>query len=505
MSNIPDTPASTLDALRRQAKVLRRAYEAGAPAAIARLRAAVPRGTGDLKHADFLHVIAREQGFPSWPKLKWADETIGLSRAQRQARLRAALMQGQHWIVQQLLEATPDLADGDLGAQIALYDRAAVAAALVDDPTLAVWPSGPRTPILHLTFSRHIVAAPDKAVDMFAIAEMLVAHGADVNDAVPVQEGVDHPLSALYGALSHARNMPLARWLLEQGADPNDGESLYHATELGHCEGLEMLLAHGADPRGTNALLRAMDFDDPEAVRMILAAGADDQIDRALHHAAIRRCGKGVIAALLEAGADPAHVQDGASAYGAACVYGNTALKAAIEAVGPTPPLSRDEQLMAAAAEGQDSLGEFIDPAGLPMLYRDIIREIIAFPDVLGHIRRLVALGVEYDKPAALGVTPVQIAGWEGLPEVMGYLLSLKPDLSHVNDYGGKLLGAILHGSEKPAKPADRDHVACARMALEEGVALPRWALREVGDEAMADFLAGWAEAHPGQVVEGDG
>jgi ankyrin repeat protein len=80
-------------------------------------------------------------------------------------------------------------------------------------------------------------------------------------------------LSTLYFAIGHADNMPLARWLLEHGADPNDGESLYHSTELGHHEGLRLLLAHGADPKGTNALLRAMDFHDIEAVRMLMEGG----------------------------------------------------------------------------------------------------------------------------------------------------------------------------------------------------------------------------------------
>lgn len=68
--------------------------------------------------------------------------------------------------------------------------------------------------------------------------------------------------------------MVLGRWLLDQGANPNDAESLYHATDLGHHEGLKMLLDFGADPTGTNALLRAMDFHDHAAVQMLLESGA---------------------------------------------------------------------------------------------------------------------------------------------------------------------------------------------------------------------------------------
>ena len=267
----------SIDQLRRDAKALRRAYEARNREAAARVAAHIGRGKHPLEHADFFHVIAREAGHESWQRLVWADETIGLDGAAKQERLKMAIFHGQTWRIEQLLVDTPDLADGMFGLQCALYDRAEVEAALADDPSPATRKFGPRTPILHLAFSRCIKAYPEKEADMLAIAEMLLANGADVNDGFPFQSGDDHLLSALYGAIGHADNMVLARWLLDHGADPNDGESPYHATELGHREGLRMLLDAGADPKGTNGLLRAMDFDDVDAVRMLLAAGAEPE------------------------------------------------------------------------------------------------------------------------------------------------------------------------------------------------------------------------------------
>jgi hypothetical protein len=108
---------------------------------------------------------------------------------------------------------------------------------------------------------------------------------------------------------------------------------------------------------------------------------------------------------------------------------------------------------------------------------------------MIGHLERLVALGVPYDTPDAEGLTPVQIAGWEGLPDIMAYLLGLKPDLGHINGYGGTLLSTILHGSENNPNRAGRDYVGCLRLALEEGVALPRRAIELAGDEELAEFL----------------
>jgi hypothetical protein len=85
----------------------------------------------------------------------------------------------------------------------------------------------------------------------------------------------------------------------------------------------------------------------------------------------------------------------------------------------------------------------------------------------------------------------------------MGWLMSLRPDLSHLNAYGGTLLTTIIHGSENAPPRSDRDHIACLRLALEHGVTLPRKAIEFAGDPAVAEFLADWAAAYPGQVVEG--
>lgn len=504
-----------LDRFRRQAKDLKKAHEAGEPHAVTRVRAILKGDAAALRHADYLHVLARENGHASWPAMKATVEALGLDRAEKLNRLKIALFHGQTGVVEALLADTPDLADGHLGLLVALYERDKVAALLAQDPSRATRPLGPRSAILHLAGSRMIHAWPLREADMFAIAEALLAHGADVNDRMP-QPGTDHGLSALFFALGHAGNVPLARWLLEHGADPNDGESLYHATELGHHDGLRLLLEFGADPKGTNALPRAMDFHDHDAVELLLRAGADPNefadgpvggeepfVIPALHQAARRGSDARMIDLLLDAGADPGRVWQGVTAYGLACVYGHKVLRDRLEALGDVPVLTPAEQLLAAAARGEAPEG-FIDPARLPGEYRDILRTLVADPERLDHVKRLVAIGVEYDRPDPVEqITPVQVAGWQGLPEMMGYLLSLAPDLSHVNGYGGTLLSTIIHGSENCPDGREQDHIGCARMALEHGVALPRKAADLAAEPGMAAFLADWAQAHPGSVVEG--
>ncbi len=506
----------TLDNLRRAAKTLGKAYRNSEPGAAERLAHYPPRaGTTAPKHADFLHVIARENNFASWPDLKLAVETHGMAQAAKQQRLKLALMHGQNKVVDLLLDDTPDLAEGLPGLQAALYDLDAVRRALADDPECAFRQFGPRTMFQHLTFSRYIHAHPEKEQDMLAIAELLLAHGVDINAGYPAEPGSPHMLSPLFGALGHADNMVLAGWLLERGADPNDGESLYHATELGHLRGLRLLLEYGAKPGGTNVLLRALDFNDHAAVELLLAHGADPnegvadhasgqpaQVVPALHQAARRGCDARMVQILLDAGADSLATYQGMSAYVLARAFGNDAAAHVLASVTPNAAVPGDLAVFVAAIEGRVRDGQYLDPAKLPPELRGILRNLVHLPGRLDQIRQLVRVGIEYARPDDMGLTPVQIAGWEGLPEVLRYFLSLKPDLGHVNGYGGTLLSTIIHGSENAPYRADRDHVECARQVLHLGVSLPRRAVELAGAEEMSEFLTDWARRHPAQVVD---
>ncbi|MEL7027307.1 MAG: ankyrin repeat domain-containing protein [Pseudomonadota bacterium] len=493
---------SPLDPFRRKAKKLRRAFYAGEDDALARVQAILP-GAQDLRHTQALHIVAREAGAASWPKLKLTHEIGKMTRADRAERLKMALYFGQHWVVDALMSADPTLEEDNLGLQIALYREDRVADILHKNPESATQIIGIRSPILHLAFSRHHQADGVGSEASVAIAEMLIAHGADANDTYPAEPGSENMLSALYGALGHANNMPLARWLLEHGANPDDGESLYHSTELGHAEGLRLLLDHGANPAGTNALKRAMDFDSLEMVQMLLDAGSDPNEGHdgwtTLHHAALRQVSAPVCQALLDAGADASKIGNGINAFAAAKVYGHQPL---IDLLDPLP-LSPEEELLARAAKGDVPDGVYIDPGNVPPIYLDLIFEFGGSLQKLDHIKALVKVGLPWDRGGGMGVTPVQIAGWQGLPEMMAYFLSLGPDLTHINGYGGTLLSTIVHGSENNPERAGRDFIGCARLALEHGVALPRRAPEFAGEPEMAVFLADWAEAHPGQVVEG--
>ncbi len=497
--------------LRRDAEALRKACAAGDPDALARADAVLGAAPMPARHADALHVLAREAGYASWPALKCAAEVEAMDRAEKLERLKMALFHGQGWRVELLLEAAPDLRRDNLGIMCAMYDVECVREALEARPDAVSEPMlGPRTPILHLAFSRWWRHSGSEE-DMLATAETLKAAGANVNDSYEQMPG--NPLSALYGAVGHASNLRLAEWLLENGADPNDGESLYHACEVG-APALRLLLNHGAQTPRTNALPRALDFNDLEMVEALLEGGANPNesvhwpeasgeapfVIPALHQAARRLCSRQIVARLLDAGGNPDMMAWGHSAYALARMFGNDGAAEEMASRGCRTDLAIDEVAIADAIAGRAA--RRIDSERLPNPSRDMIRSQIHLPNALCRTKALVAIGLPHDRPDPQGLTPVQVAGWEGIPDVMEYLLSLGVGLDHVNGYGGDLLSTIVHGSENAPGGRKRDHVACARLALEAGVALRRQEVEFAGAVDMAEFLDNWAEEHPDQVTE---
>ncbi|MEO1089778.1 MAG: ankyrin repeat domain-containing protein [Pseudomonadota bacterium] len=509
--------APSLDDLRRQAKRLKRAVAAGETDALMRAGTLFPNRE-TLGHVDALHVIAHEHGYESWPKLKFAAERRAMDREQRAERLKVALYLGQSWMVEDLLGDDPGLGSANFGLQCALYDFDGVRAVLTADPANATRVVGVRSPILHLAFSRRLRSAPEREAAMIAVAEALVAAGADVNDSYPAEPGSEHRLSALYGALGHAGNLPLAAWLLDHGASPDDNESLYHATELGHLEGIKLLMRHGVRTRGTNALARMLDFDDLDGARLLLDYGADPNeavldhpsgqpIDTipALHQAARRGRDGRFATLLLQHGADGHALWQGHSAYALARIYGNAAFADALTTAGNALPLSETETILAACADGHRSPGRRLDGLPLSPEERRILARVILHEDRLRHAQALVAVGIDPSTTEEMGMPPLHLAGWAGLPRQVAWLLTLAPDLGHVNDYGGDIVGTIVHGSQNRLDVDERDHVTCARLALEAGAPLRRSDVVGAMNEAMAAFLDEWAETHPEQVVEDRG
>ena len=153
---------------------------------------------------------------------------------------------------------------------------------------------GPRdwVPVLYVT---HSAFAPAP------LLRALLARGASPD---AWYENAFGRMSALYGAVGVARSPEMTALLLDAGADPDDGESVYHACEDPSPECLRLLLARGARVDGTNALAHALDEERPEHLRLLLDAGASVN-GPVVAHAVRRGRSVAVVRMLLDAGASP--------------------------------------------------------------------------------------------------------------------------------------------------------------------------------------------------------
>jgi ankyrin repeat protein len=260
-----------LKQLRKQAKELVKAARASDETALRRLGGREPI----LANAQL--VVAREHGYPSWPAL------VAAAEASVDAFVEAATSRRRER-ADTLRAARPEI-ERDRWAGLVLgrgWDG---------DPSR---PGGPRNwaPLLYVCHS--VYASAD-------LARALLARGADPSATFTNEYG---EMSALYGAAGVVHDPELTRVLLEAGANPNDGESVYHSLEAESPECLRLLLENGAETRGTNGLGHALDYDRIEPLRMLLEAGADANEFASLAHAVRRGRGPEFLQLLVDYGAE---------------------------------------------------------------------------------------------------------------------------------------------------------------------------------------------------------
>lgn len=139
---------------------------------------------------------------------------------------------------------SPDLAAGDPYLSCAIGDENALRLATQADPSWLNRPGGPlRLPPLFAVVHSALLRVAEFRERLHESAKFLIAAGADVNQRIYSRwppgslSNPDErcPLSTLYGAAGTNRDAALTKLLLEAGADPNDGESLYHSLENPDC------------------------------------------------------------------------------------------------------------------------------------------------------------------------------------------------------------------------------------------------------------------------------
>jgi hypothetical protein len=260
MTNLPDR--ANLAYLKKQAKDLIRLYRDGNPESITRFRDALPAAAGrsdeeiaalGLRLHDAQSCVARSYGFASWADLRSYLEVRSASADDHATRLRNWLRlvysgdvdgrgidRANPRVAARVLVESPDIVAGNSYLACAVGDEGAVREATKADPDWVNRPGGPlRLPPLVAVTHSSLCQVPEFRERLYQCAIFLLSAGADPNQRIGLRwppasvraPDDDHPLSALYGAAGKNHDIELTKILLEAGANPNDGESLYHSLE----------------------------------------------------------------------------------------------------------------------------------------------------------------------------------------------------------------------------------------------------------------------------------
>jgi len=332
--SLPRHPS--LENYKKQAKDLLKRHQANAPGTLSRLQQFHPRFSEEPKPetptlrftlTDAQLVVAREHGFPSWPKFAARIEAI---RREHSALLladptatfiEAACVQfddhqaGSLEAAQTILAKHPEVATGSIYTAAILGDEATVRRFLANDPALATAKGGLYgwDALTYLCFSRYLRIDRSRTEGFVAAAKALLDAGASANTGWWDAEHLPNPTweSAIYGAAGMAHHAELTRLLLDRGADPNDDETPYHTPETYDNAVVEVMVQSGKlnEDGLATMLLRKADWHDRPGIEYLLEHGADPNRGTIWNHTplqhAIRRDNRlASIEAMLDHGAD---------------------------------------------------------------------------------------------------------------------------------------------------------------------------------------------------------
>ncbi len=303
-------------------------------------------------------------------------------------------------------------------------------------------------------------------------------------------------LSALYGAAGSNRDPALTRLLLDAGANPNDGESLYHSLENPACTAL--LLQAGARVTGTNALYRALDLSDVSALQLLLAHGGDANEPPQGPPAsdwgspllwAIRRRSPAHVQALLAAGARPGVcTQDRTPAYIAALRFGLTGVAQQLLDASAgngdnnsiTPPLPVDEAFIAACARGDEAAARDIQARHPGLIATLSPRQLQLLPELAAQqgcgdaVRTMVTLGWPIEvRGGDWDSSALNQAVFRGDAALTRFLLEHGADWQALHGFGDNASGTLSWASLNEPVPGG-DWVGCAQALVAHGMPTAR-------------------------------
>jgi len=322
---------------------------------------------------------------------------------------------------------------------------------------------------------------------------------------VMAEDDAHPPLPPLYHACM-ANDLALVQKLLEDGADPDDGESVYHSAQRNLRGCLELLRAHGAELSERHAkygntplyFLAGHREGDTLAATAVLGMtwllehGADPNVtsyemqETPLHAIARNGWSPPLAALLIAHGADiNAERTDGRNAYAIAVRSGNAVLAAYLLGEGATTQdIGPADVFLGACLRGDDKAARAL-LAAHPSLIESLPEEDrggIVHAVYAGNeaaVRLMADLGFDLAAEGAWAGTPLHHAAWLGRAGMVRLLVAKGAPLDAKDSrYGSSPLGWAAHASAHNDDPT-ADPLAVVSILLDAGsdrtASINRW------------------------------